>query len=283
MLKLTEVKKQYGRFALDCSLTVYPGRVTGLIGRNGAGKSTTFKAALGLISTDSGTIEVLGKPQTALTPQDKEKLGVVLSDSGFSEYLTVRDVAAVMRRMFAKYDDAKFREECRRFGLPEKKKIKEFSTGMRAKLKLIAAMSHEAKLLILDEPTSGLDVVARDELLELLQEYLAGCDDNAVLMSSHISGDLEKFCDDLYLISDGKILLHEETDVILSRYGLIKADEEQCAVLDKTYLLKKKKESFGYSLLTDQRQFYLDNYPGLAVEKGSIDEVIRMMTAGLDI
>lgn len=283
MLRLTEVKKRYGDFVLDCSISVRPGRITGLIGRNGAGKSTTFKAALGLISIDSGSVEVLGKPQAALTPRDKERMGVVLSDSGFSEYLTVRDVAAVMRGLYTDYDAGAFLEECRRFGLPEKKKIKEFSTGMRAKLKLIAAMSHGASLLILDEPTSGLDVVAREELLELLQEYLVGGEENAVLMSSHISGDLEKFCDDLYLISDGRILLHEETDVILGRYGLIKADEKQCAALDQTYLLKKKKEHFGYSLLTGQRQFYLDNYPGLVVERGSVDEVIRMMTTGSDL
>lgn len=280
MLKFTEVKKQYGTFALDLSMEVKPGMVTGLIGANGAGKSTTFKAALDLISLDGGQITMFGKNSKELTPQDKEKLGVVLADSGFSEYLTVNDIAVILRHMYSKFSTEDFFARCREFNLPMNKKIKEFSTGMKAKLKLLVAISHEAELLILDEPTAGLDVVAREELLALLQDYLGEAGERSVLISSHISDDLEKFCDDIYMIDDGKIILHEETDVLLDAYGIIKVDENQYQRLDKNALLCRKKESFGYSLLTSDRQFYQDNYPEVIVEKSGIDDVILMMTKG---
>ena len=282
MLQLTDVKKNYGTFTLDVSMQVPPGRITGLIGANGAGKSTTFKAILDLIAIDAGTITIFGKPASALTVQDKEEIGAALSDSGFSEYLTVEDVTAILRNMYHRFGEAEFREKCRYFGLPEKKKIKDFSTGMRAKLKLLAAMSHDAKLLILDEPTAGLDVVAREEMLEMLQDYLADTrgEERAVLISSHISSDLEKFCDDLYMIDDGKIVLYEETDVLLDGYGILKVDETQYEKLDQTHLLARRRESFGYSVLVGERQYYQDNYPGDIREKSSIDDVIIMMTKG---
>lgn len=280
MLKMTDVKKQYGTFLLNCSMEVQPGMITGLIGANGAGKSTTFKALLGLIGIDDGRIIVFGKDIRELTTKDKEKIGVVLSDSGFSEYLTVTDVAAIMQGMYTEFSRAEFLNQCEKFNLPLKKKIKEFSTGMKAKLKLLAAMSHGAELLILDEPTSGLDVVAREELLELLQDYLEQGGERSVLISSHISGDLEKFCDDIYMIHEGNIILHEETGVLLDEYGVIKADEAQYQELDQRYLIRQKKESFGYQLLTNQRRYYQENNPNLIVEKGSIDDVILLMTKG---
>lgn len=280
MLRLTEVRKNYGAFTLECSLEVRPGMVTGLIGANGAGKSTTFKSVLNLISMDAGEITVFGKKNTELTAADKERIGVVLSDSGFSEYLTVQDVAVVLGAMYTHFSKEDFTARCRQFHLPEKKKIKEFSTGMKAKLKLIAAMSHGAELLILDEPTAGLDVVAREELLDLLQDYMEERGDASVFISSHISSDLEKFCDDIYMIHDGKIILHEETGTLLDCYGVIKVDENQFAGIDKSHLLYRKDESFGMRLLTDDRQFYQENYPGLVIEKGSIDDVIILMTKG---
>lgn len=280
MLRLTDVRKNYGTFTLECSLEVRPGMITGLIGANGAGKSTTFKSALNLIPIDAGEITVLGKKNTELTAADKERVGVVLSDSGFSEYLMVQDVAAILGAMYTHFSEEDFKARCSQFGLPEKKKIKEFSTGMKAKLKLIAAMSHGADLLILDEPTAGLDVVAREELLDLLQDYMEERGDASVLISSHISSDLEKFCDDIYMIHDGRIILHEETGTLLDSYGVIKVDENQFAGLDKSHLLYRKDESFGMRLLTDNRQFYQENYPELVIEKGSIDDVIILMTKG---
>lgn len=283
MLKLEHVRKDYKNFTLNCSLELKPGCVTGLIGQNGAGKSTTFKSILGLIRIDGGTVEILGKDVKHFSAEDRQQLGVVLSDSGFSAYLTAGDLIPVLDSLYDKFDKAFFLAQAEKFHLPLDKKIKEFSTGMKAKLKVLTAISHEAKLLILDEPTAGLDVVARDELLDMLREYMEQEESRSILISSHISSDLETLCDDLYMIHEGKIILHEDTDVLLSDYALLKVDEKQYESLDKQYLLRVRKESYGYSCLTSQKQFYLDNYPQVAVEKGNIDELITMFIRGKEV
>lgn len=282
MLKIEHLKKNYGNFSLDCSLEVKEGCVTGLIGQNGAGKSTTFKAILGLISTDSGKIRILGKDLQNFTPEDKEQLGVVLSDSGFSGYLTIHDIIPILKNMYRKFDEKFFTEQVRRFQLPLDKQIKEFSTGMKAKIKVLVAVSHRAKLLIMDEPTAGLDVIARDELLEMLREFMEKDESLSILISSHISSDLESLCDDLYMIHQGRIILHEDTDVLLSDYALLKVDDQQYSMLDKQFILRSKRETYGYSCLTNQKQYYMENYPKIVVEKGSIDELITMMVRGTE-
>lgn len=280
MLKIEHLRKNYENFSLDCSLEVKPGCITGLIGQNGAGKSTTFKAVLGLISIDGGTVNILGKNIQEFNIRDKQKLGVVLSDSGFSGYLTVRDIIPILVQLYEDFDKPFFLEQLKKFQLPCDKKIKEFSTGMKAKLKVLAAISHNARLLILDEPTAGLDVIARDELLEMLREFMEKDEERAILISSHISSDLENLCDDLYMIHDGKIIVHEDTDILLSDYAVLKVDEEQYASLEKQYILRSKKENYGYSCLTNQKQYYMENYPKIVIEKGNIDEVITMMIRG---
>lgn len=282
MLKIEHLKKHYDNFSLDCSLELMSGCVTCLIGQNGAGKSTTFKAILGLISTDGGNITILGKDRKDFTAKDKEELGVVLSDSGFSGYLKIKDIIPILQNMYSKFDKSLFIEQVQKFQLPMNKQIKEFSTGMKAKLKVLVAISHNAKLLILDEPTAGLDVIARDELLEMLREFLEKDEERSILISSHISSDLESLCDDLYMIHDGKIILHEDTDVLLSDYALLKVDAEQYSKLDKQFILRSKKETYGYSCLTNQKQYYMENYPKIAIEKGTIDEVITMMIRGTE-
>ena len=282
MLKIEHLKKHYDNFSLDCSLELMSGCVTDLIGQNGAGKSTTFKAILGLISTDGGNITILGKDRKDFTAKDKEELGVVLSDSGFSGYLKIKDIIPIFQNMYSKFDKSLFIEQVQKFQLPMNKQIKEFSTGMKAKLKVLVAISHNAKLLILDEPTAGLDVIARDELLEMLREFLEKDEERSILISSHISSDLESLCDDLYMIHDGKIILHEDTDVLLSDYALLKVDAEQYSKLDKQFILRSKKETYGYSCLTNQKQYYMENYPKIAIEKGTIDEVITMMIRGTE-
>lgn len=283
MLKINNLRKNYKSFSLDCSLEIKPGCVTGLIGQNGAGKSTTFKAILGLISTDGGTISILGKDVQKFNSKDKQDLGVVLSDSGFSGYLTINDIISILDNLYDNFDKSFFIEQTQRFGLSQNKKIKDFSSGMKAKLKLLVAISHNAKLLILDEPTAGLDVIARDELLEMLRDFMEKDDGRSILISSHISSDLETLCDDIYMIHDGKIIMHEDTDVLLSDYALIKVDQKQYDNIDKQYILRYKKESYGYSCLTNQKQYYLENYPQIAIEKGKIDEVIMMMIRGVEL
>lgn len=279
MLRLNKVKKEYKGFQLDCTLEVQEGCVTGLIGKNGAGKSTTFKAILGLISTDGGSIEIFGRPVSEMGIQDREDIGVVMSDSGFSGYLMVCDLIPILKSMYRNFQEEEFRRQCEKFRIPMDKKIKEFSTGMKRKLQVLAAITHEAKLLILDEPTSGLDVVARDKLLDMLRAYMEQ-EGRAILISSHISGDLEGICDDIYMIDEGKIVLYEETDVLLDSYGILKMTQEQYEGLDQEHILRSKKEEFGYSCMTDQRQFYQENYPQITVEKGNIDELIMMMVRG---
>lgn len=277
MIRLDNVVKQYDKFRLDCSLQVPEGRVTGLIGRNGAGKSTAFKTMLGLIEIEGGTVEVFGKAAKNLTAKDREQIGVVLADSGFSGYLRIKDLMPVLDTLYTDFSREQFMAGCEQMELPINKKIKEFSTGMKRKLQILAALSHNARLLILDEPTAGLDVVARDELLNLLREYME-TEGRSILISSHISSDLEGICDDVYLIENGRMLLHEDTDVLLNEYGLLKVTFEQFAMLDQRYLLRKKKESFGYSCLTNKRQFYQDNFPSVVIERGDIDKVILMLT-----
>ena len=283
MLKIEHLQKHYDNFALDCSLNVKPGCVTGLIGANGAGKSTTFKAVLGLISTDGGTVQIMGKDLKTFTAKDRQRLGVVLSDSGFSGYLTIRDVLSILNQMYDTFDRKFFLEQTERFQLPMDRPIREFSTGMRAKLKVLAAISHDVRLLLLDEPTAGLDVIARDSLLEMLQDFMERDEERAILISSHISSDLETLCDDLYMIHQGRVALHEDTDVLLSDYGILKRDEQQFRKLDKEYILRYKREEYGYCCLTNQRQFYMENVPGIVVEKGSVDEVITMMAGGEEV
>lgn len=279
MVEIEKLEKNYGDFHLDISMKLPEGTITGIIGKNGAGKSTTIKSILGLVTPDSGEVKVFGKDACELTKEDKNQLGVTLSDSGFSMYLNVNDIKHILKKMYKDFDEAFFMEKCEQQKLPLKKEIKDFSTGMKAKLRVLVAISHNAKLLILDEPTAGLDVEARNEILDLLREYMAKDETRSILISSHISTDLEGLCDDVYMIHNGKVVLHDEMDVILSQYAKIKADEKLYESLDKSYLLAVKKESFGYTCLTNQKQFYLENYPQLVVENGSVDELILMMTA----
>ena len=280
MLQMKNVKKKYPGFELEADIRVLPGRITGLIGQNGAGKSTLFKIALGLVYADSVEIEILGKPLGSFTDRDKQSIGAVLADAGFSGYITLGDVSRILEKFYPDFSAPEFLKKCEKFGLPANKPIREFSTGMKAKLKVLTALSHNAKLLILDEPTAGLDVIARDDILDLLRGFIGENDDRSILISSHISTDLETLCDDFYMIHEGKIILHEDTDRLLGDYAILKVSEEQFGKLDKQYLLRIREESFGYSCLTDERRFYLENYPETVIEKSGIDELIQLMIKG---
>ena len=263
MLEIKGVKKSYGEFQLDCSLNVDKGRITGLVGENGAGKSTLFKAVLGLISYDAGEIKILGK-----TPEE------------FSGYLKGKDVEAVFAKLYPKFEAEKFHQMCEEYQIPLDKFIKEYSTGMKAKLNLIIALTHQAEFLMLDEPTAGLDVGARERMLDILRAYMEEEPERSILISSHISSDLEHLCDDIYVIHKGKIILHEAMDTILEKYAVLKVSEEQYQAVDKRYLLKEKKEFFGVACLTNEKQYYIENYPEIVVESGSLDQVILMLTGG---
>ena len=280
MVSVKNLTKNYGDFSMNISMEIPDGRITGLVGKNGAGKSTTIKSILGIIRPDGGSVNVFDKNASELTPKDKENLGVALSDSGFSIYLTVKDVAKILEKMYDRFDKRRFLETCRRYDLPENKLIQKFSTGMKAKLRVLVALSHDAKLLIMDEPTAGMDVEARNEILDIIRDYLTEKEDRAVLITSHIATDLEGLCDDIYMIHKGKILLHEDTDVILSDYAVLKVEDNEFQKLDQRYVIGWKKETFGYCCLTNQKQYYIDNYPGMVIEKCGIDDLILVMTGG---
>ena len=222
---------------------------------------------------------MLGKPLSKLSEKDRERIGVVLSDSGFSGYLKIKDLVVILRNLYSGFDEEYFTGKCKSFGLPFDKRTKDFSTGMKRRLHVAAALSHHADLLIMDEPTAGMDVIARDELLAMIREYMEA-EERSVLISSHISGDLEGLCDDIYLIDEGKVILHEDTDVLLDEYGILKVTKEQYEAMDKSFLVCRRKEEFGYSCLTKEKQFYMENYPDIVVEKGSVDGVMTMMIRG---
>ena len=280
MISIENLVKKYDGFELNISMEIPSGKVSGLVGKNGAGKSTTIKSILGLVKPNSGKVVLMGKDVTDITARDKQKLGVALSESGFSGYLTVKDVTDIMKNMYQDFNADSFRKLCRKFDLPIDKRIKDFSTGMKAKLRVLTALSHKARLLIMDEPTSGLDVEARNEILDMLRDYLVENEDCSILISSHISSDLEGLCDDIYLIHKGRIILHEDTDKILSNYGILKMDGETYEKMDRSHILEAKKESYGYRCLCDEKQYYVENYPGIVVENSGIDDLILMLTGG---
>lgn len=280
MIKMQNVRKKYGDFEFDMSMEIPEGRITGLVGKNGAGKSTAIKLMLGLTKPDSGNISVLGSDGKELTPAVKQKIGVSLAESGFSSQLRIEDMKHILSKMYREFDRQLFTKQCEKMKLPKKKKMKDFSTGMKAKLKVLTALTHNADLLILDEPTAGLDIEARNEILDLLREYVTHNEKSSILITSHIATDLESLCDDIYLIHDGKMIIHEDTDVILEQYGVLKVSEEQYEKLDQKAILKSRRESYGYACFTSDRKFYQENYPGIVVEKGRIDELILMMTGG---
>ena len=284
MIEISNIKKNYQNFRLECSLNIAPGRITGIIGANGAGKSTLFKAILGLINLDKGQIKIFGKDSRKLDVHDKEKLGVVLAESGFSEYLKVKALVPILKNMYPDFDKDMFLNKCNNFNIPLNKMIKDLSTGTKAKLKVIVAISHNAEILILDEPTAGLDVITRNEVLDIIRTYMEE-EMRTVIISSHISSDLENLCDDIYMINDGKIILHEDMYKLLDLYGVIKANEEQYENLKsdtnyKNIILCCDKEKYGYKCITNDRKYIVDNYPEIVIEKGNIDALIMVLVKG---
>ena len=264
----------------DFTLTLTEG-VYGLLGPNGAGKSTLINIITGIIGKDSGSIAFSDGGDNSFLSH----LGFMPQGMDFYRNFTAKDYIKYIMAL-KKYSPDNADEYALsvldRVNLHSDadKKIGAFSGGMKQRLGIAQAIVGEPKVLIFDEPTAGLDVEARNEILDLLRDYAAEDENRTILITSHIASDLEHLCDDIYLIHGGKQLLHEETDVILEQYGLIKADEAQYAALDKEYLLGSRKEPYGYACLTNDRKYYEENVPDLVVERAGIDDVILMMTGG---
>ena len=276
MITIDKLEKRYRDFSLEISLEIPDNKVVGIIGKNGCGKSTTIKAILGLVKPASGSVRVFGREARALTARDKEKIGVALSDSMFSMQLSVEDVIAILKAMYRDFDEPFFREMCAKLNLPLRKQMKEFSTGMKAKVKVLTAISHKARLLILDEPTAGLDVEARNEIIKTIREYVAS-NECSVLLTSHISSDLEGLCDEFYLFSDGKVLLHETNENIGTRYGTVQIPFELFETIDRDRISGYKKEMFGYACVTNDKEYFAKNHPGITVKPAAIDDLIILM------
>lgn len=277
MLKVNHIQKNYSHFTLKCSFDVPKGTITGIIGKNGSGKTTLFKSILGLIPLDCGSISIL---DTDYQNVDKNKIGCTLANISLCEYLKLKDLIQVLNSVYRDFDLDYFMQKCKEFQFPLDKKINEFSTGMKAKLNILIALSHHSQFLILDEPTNGLDILAREEIIDMIQEFMAEGEHRSVIISSHISSDLEGLCDDIYLLDEGQFIFHETTDCLLDQYGLLKLTDEQFKEIDSSYFLKTKKVSYGYDVLTNQKQFYQENYPEIIIEKNNFDTLFSMMLRG---
>lgn len=276
LLCMEHASVKYDRFNLDVSLTVEPGMITGLIGRNGSGKTTTFKAIVDVVRA-GGKTEIFGKDNRRLTEDERSMIGIAYTDIFFSGEYKVSAVKRILKSAYKNFNAAEYDRLIKRFDIPQGGKIRNLSTGELAKLRFISAMSHDAKLVILDEPTSGLDVVARDGILDELRNYMESHEDSAIILSSNITQDLEGLTDDVYMIDNGKIVLHENTDTITDDYGLVKCTEEQFEKLDKEYVKGVKKVPYGRDVLVSQKRYYLENYPALAVEDGTLDQCLIVL------
>ena len=251
-LELKHLQKSYGDFTLGpLDLTLPSGCVMGLIGENGAGKSTTMKLILDMLHPDAGSVQILGQDNRANLRNLKEDVGVVLDEVGLSQCLTPRQVGKMMGGMFRRWDNAVYREYLRRFSLPDDKRFKEFSRGMKMKLGIAVALSHHPKLLLLDEATSGLDPVIRDEIVDLFGEFTRE-EDHAVLISSHIVSDLEKICDYIAFLHRGKLLLCEEKDRLKERYGVLHCTGDTLAALDPAAVLGKRESPYGVEAIVER-------------------------------
>ena len=244
-LEIKNLTKSFSGFKLDnLNLTLPSGCIMGLIGENGAGKSTTIKLILDMLHKDSGTIKILGKDNQDNIYLTKEDIGVVMDEVGIPECLNAKQVGKIMRYTFRNWNDEEYANYLKKLSIPADKPFKEFSRGMKMKLGIAIAMSHESKLLLLDEATSGLDPVVRDEVVEMLSEFTRD-ENHSILISSHIVSDLEKLCDYVAFLHKGKLLLCEEKDRLLGEYGIIHCTAEQLSELDSKAIKHKKETPYG--------------------------------------
>lgn len=250
-IEVKNLTKKYKDFSLNgLSFDLPNGCVMGLIGENGAGKSTAIKSILGIVCPDSGDIKLFGKEPSAALKND---IGVVLDEVGIPDAFNAKDINSVMKSTFTNWSCDTFWNYVKKFDLPVKKNFKSFSKGMKMKMGIAVALSHDAKLLILDEPTSGLDPVVRDEIIEIFTDFTRD-ENHSILISSHIISDLEKLCDYIAFIHKGKLMLCEEKDRLLEQYGFINTTEEALAELDSSAIIGKKSNKWGVEAMIDRNK-----------------------------
>lgn len=280
ILEITNLNKKYNQFELkNINIKLPKGMIMGLIGENGAGKSTTIKSILNVISTDSGEIKIFEKDNKKYEKEIKEDIGVVLDDSFLSEYLNPTDINKIMKNIYKNWDEKLYFKYIEDFKLPKNKMSKEFSSGMKMKLKIAVALSHHPKLLILDEPTSGLDPVARTEILDIFQEFIQD-EEHGIFVSSHITSDLEHIADYITFISSGEIIFTKTRDELLENYGIVKCSDEDFKKLDKNDFVKYRKNKYEYDVLVENKYEFKKKYNIDIIDKATIDEIMLIYIKG---
>ena len=274
VVELKDVTKDYGDFKLDqVSFTVPEGSVCGFIGQNGAGKTTTIKLMLDVIKADQGEIRLFGENIEKDSARLREDIGVVFDEMGFHEFMTGRDINIMMKNIYKNWDEDVFFDYLKRFSLPSRKQCGDFSRGMRMKLQIAVALSHHAKLLIMDEPTSGLDPIVRNEMLQIFREFVIE-EDHTILLSSHITGDLEKLADEVVFINAGKIVLAGNKDDILEKHGLLKCKKSELEKISEPLIVNVAPGTFGVEVLVNDRKACEKLYPQMVIEPASLEDIM---------
>jgi len=275
-LELRNVTKKYPTFTLDhVNLQLPRGCIMGLIGENGAGKSTIIKLLLNLTQPDSGEIVLLGQSADQFSAVRNAALGVVFDECCFPDMFHLQEVESILRLAYPNWDSAAFHRLTARFGLPEKSKIKTYSRGMKMKLSIAAALSHNAKVLILDEATSGLDPVVRDEILDLFLEFIQD-EDHTILLASHITSDLEKVCDYITYIHQGHVELSMEKDRLLEEYAVFQGDEKTLQDLPIDAILRVRRHSYGLEALVQRNRVN----SAFMLEKPTLERIMLFFSKG---
>lgn len=279
-VEIKNLKKIYSDFQLkNINLNIPSGVIVGLIGENGAGKTTLIKSILNIIKIQEGEINIFGKNYLSCEDEIKENIGVVLDNMFFPELLTPNNIDLVMKDIYKSWDSSLFQKYLETFSLPKDKKIKELSKGMRKKLEIITALSHHPRLLLLDEPTSGLDPVVRSEVLELFQDFLQD-DNHTILLSTHITSDLEHIADYIVFLDNGEILLNEEKSTILDNYGILKCDIDKFKEIDKEDIVRYKKEKYSYNILVSDKNKIKKKYPNCIIDNITLEDMMVLFIKG---
>ncbi len=280
ILEVKNLCKKYDNFALkNITFHLPKGMIMGFIGENGAGKTTTIKAILDIVKSYSGEIHIFGLDNRKDERKIKEDIGVVLDDMFFPEILTPNDINHTMKGIYKNWDTKMFYDYLKEFSLLPNKQIKTFSKGMRKKLEIITALSHHPKLLILDEPTSGLDPVARAEVIQIFQSFIEK-DDCSILLSSHITTDLEHIADYITFINHGEIVLSKTTNALLDQYGIVKCTEKEFKEIDKKDYIKYRKTKYEYEVLVENKKNLKEKYDIAVIDKITLDDLMVLMIKG---
>lgn len=277
-LTISGLTKTYQDFVLDhVSFTVPNGSIVGLIGENGAGKSTTIHAALGLIQKEAGHTAILGKEE--LDAETREQIGVVFDGSNYPEILSPKKISRVMKHIYRSWDEPAYLRLLKQFSLPPDKPIRQFSKGMKMKLAITAALSHHSKLLILDEATSGLDPVIRDDILDMLLDFVQD-EEHSILISSHITSDLEKIADYIVFIHEGKVVFSKPKDELTEQYGIIKCGAAQFDAIEKSDIIVSRKMDYEWQVLISDRDKMQKKYRDALIVPAAIDEIMLLYIKG---